>query len=449
MKQFFFLLLFSSIALGQASYDTVSAAIATEALEANHAIGMLKELALGIGHRISGSPQADQAVQWAKKTMEQLQFDNVRLEPVMVPRWVRGPIEEVTLTYAGTIKKLNACALGGSVGTPPEGITAEVVEVKSFQELASLGATAKGKIVFYNRAFERRFINTFQGYGRAVDQRWGGAIMAARSGGVAWMIRSMSSSLNDFPHTGSMGYADTLPKVPGIAISTNDAEFLGRVLKTEKNVRVTVKLACQTLSDVRSYNVLGELRGTEKPDEVIVIGGHLDSWDKGQGAHDDGSGCVQSIEALRILKSLGLKPKRTIRAVMFMNEENGLRGGRGYADTTRGKERHIAAVESDEGGFTPRGFGISDTAAYTKAKSWEPLFRAIGADRFFIGGGGADISPMGRKGVPMFGLNVDSHRYFDYHHTDADTFDKVNERELALGAACMAILSYLIAQEGL
>jgi hypothetical protein len=246
-----------------------------------------------------------------------------------------------------------------------------------------------------------------------------------------------------------MRYNDTIPKVPGAAISTLDAERLSALLKEDPETRVRIVLSCTTLPDAQSYNVMGEIRGTEFPDEVIVVGGHLDSWDKGQGAHDDAAGCVQSIEAVRLLKELGLKPKRTIRAVMFANEENGLRGGRAYAEVVRGNERHVAAIESDEGGFAPRGFGIGDSAAYAKLKRWEPAFAYLNADDFRLGGGGADIGPLARKGVPPIGLVVETHRYFEYHHSHADTFEKVNERELALGAAAMAALAYVISQEGL
>jgi Zn-dependent M28 family amino/carboxypeptidase len=246
-----------------------------------------------------------------------------------------------------------------------------------------------------------------------------------------------------------MHYQDSVLQIPVAAVSTHDAERLSELLRIEPGTKVRITLSCKTLPDVPSSNVLGELRGSERPDEVIVIGGHLDSWDKGQGAHDDGSGCVQSIEALRLLKELGLRPKRTIRAVMFMNEENGLRGGIAYAAVPRPGERHIAAIESDEGGFAPRGFSVGDSAAYVRIKAWEPLFAHIGADRISLGGGGADISPMMRAGVPGIGLNVETHRYFDHHHSDNDVVEGVNERELALGASALAILAYVIAEEGM
>lgn len=446
-----FLLLHSLPAQQLQPYDSVAFRIFRKALTDNCAYEMLYELTTKIGHRLSGSPQAAQAVEWSKTMMEQLGFDRVWLEPVMVPRWVRGNVEEASVLASRTRKPipLKVTALGGSIGTPPKGITAEVVEVTSFEELRALGEKAKGKIVFFNRPMDRSLLNTFEAYGRAVNQRGRGAIEAALAGGVAALVRSMTTRIDDVPHTGGMGYVDTIPKVPAAAISTKDAELLSKLLATEKSVMVNLKLSAQTLPDVESANVIGELRGTEKPEEVIVVGGHLDSWDKGQGAHDDGAGCVQSIEALRLLKELGLRPKRTIRAVMFMNEENGLRGGLAYAATERPGEKHIAAIESDAGGFAPRGFGVGDSAAHAQLVKWAPIFAPVGADRITLGGGGADIGPLARKGVPPIGLTVDSHRYFDYHHANNDMIEAVNERELALGAAMMAILAYVIAQEGL
>ncbi|MBF8294275.1 MAG: peptidase family protein [Bacteroidetes bacterium] len=449
-----YLILFTSSLAAQPvvvqRYDSVTNKIVREALSSNTSFDNLHSLCTTIGHRISGSPQAAQAVEWAKKKMEEYGFDNVHLEPVMVPRWVRGTVEEAYLMYSsGRRESLKITTLGGSVGTPPEGITAEIVEVKSFDELNRLGEKAKGKIVFFNRPMDRKQISTFAAYGGAVDQRGGGAIMAARAGGVAALVRSMTTRIDDFPHTGGMGYVDTVKKVPGIAISTLQAERISKLLAQGEQLKIHFKLSAQTQPDVESFNVVGELTGTEKPKEVIVIGGHLDSWDIGQGAHDDGAGCVQSIEVLRILKKLGLKPKRTIRAVMFMNEENGLRGGIGYAAKDRPGEKHIAAIESDEGGFMPRGFGIADSAAFRKIAPWAPLFASFGADLIRYGGGGADISPMGPKGIPLMSLIVDTHRYFDSHHSENDNLTAVNERELALGAAAMAILTYVMAQEGL
>lgn len=432
-------------------YGAVADSIVAMALRSNKSIELLTDLVTTTGHRFSGTEGAAKGVEWSRRTMTALGFDSVRLETVMVPRWVRGPVEEVTVraSKGRSAISLSVAALGGSIGTPQEGITAEVLEVKSFDELRALGGKAKGKIIFFNRPMDRGFVNTFRAYGEAVNQRGSGAIEAAKAGGVAALVRSMTTSINDFPHTGGMGYADSVRKVPAISVSTQDAEMLSALLNREGSVTATIRMSAATLPDVESANVIGELRGSEHPEEIIVIGGHLDSWDKGVGAQDDGAGCVQSIEALRILKALGLKPKRTIRAVMFMNEENGLRGGIAYAAKKRPGERHLVAIESDMGGFSPRGFGISDSLTYAVISTWAKVFEPIGAERIERGGGGADISPLMRAGIPGIGLLVDTQRYFDLHHTDQDILANVNERELALGSAALAILSYVISEEGL
>jgi carboxypeptidase Q len=432
------------------TYDSLSIKIIRTALGQNKAIEMLTELCTKIGPRITGSPQAANAVEWSRKKMEELGFQNVRTEPVIVKRWIRGT-ERGSYKIAGskTAKKLNLCALGGSVATPQKGITSEIIEVKSWEELTALGENARGKIVFYNRPMDRSLISLGTAYGRAVDQRSRGAIEAAKHGAVAALVRSMTTQIDDVPHTGQMNYVDSIPKIPSAAISTNNANILGSLISEGKKIIVTLKLGCDTLAAVESANVIGEIVGSEKPDEVIVIGAHLDSWDKGQGAHDDGAGCAHVIEALRLIKELDLKPKRTIRVVLFMNEENGLNGGIAYAAKDRPNEKHIAAIESDAGGFSPLGFSVSDTSAYLKLSKYAELFRPINADHIRYGGGGADIYPLMKKGVPGIGLNVDGQKYFDYHHSDNDTIDKVNERELAIGAAAMAVLAYVIAQDGI
>ena len=432
-------------------YRVLAEQIVTTALRSNRSIEMLTDLVTTTGHRFSGSPGADKGVAWSRELMTSLAFDSVWLEPVMVPRWVRGPVEKAVVHASPSrpAVELSVAALGGSIGTPPQGITAQVVEVRSFEELRAMGDKATGKIVFFNRPMDRGFVNTFRAYGGAVDQRAGGAIETAKAGGVAALVRSMTTRINDVPHTGGMGYADSIPKVPAISVSTQDAEMLSALVKSEHAVTLTITMSATSLPEVGSANVIGQLTGSEHPEEVIIVGGHLDSWDKGVGAHDDGAGCVQSIEALRILKTLGLKPKRTIRAVMFMNEENGLRGGIAYAAQKRPAERAIAAIEADMGGFAPRGFGVSDSAAYSIIASWASVFAPIGADDITFGGGGADISPMMQRGVPGIGLIVETQRYFDLHHSDDDVLDSVNERELALGSAALAILAYMISEEGL
>ncbi len=433
-----------------AEYSKVAGDIINYALPRPQAIKLLRHLTMDVGHRLSGSPEAAKAVEWGKKTMEEAGFQNVHLEPVMVPHWVRGPVERAVLLSPGPRRNLSICALGGSIATPAGGVTGEVIRVTSFDQLRKIGDAAKGKIVLFDRPFDGTKYQTFEAYGGAVNQRGSGAVEAARAGAIAALVRSMTTRADDVPHTGAMHYNDSVPKVPAAAVSLNGADLIDSLLATGAPVRVRLTLSCQTLPDAQSYNVVGELVGTERPSEVIVVGGHLDSWDKGQGAHDDGAGCCQSIEALRILRELGLKPKRTIRAVLFMNEENGLAGGRAYEEKDRPGEKPIAAIETDAGGFTPRGFGVDgDSSAVARVARWAPLLQSIDADRITRGGGGADISEMAKKGAAMIGLSVDCQRYFDYHHSDNDTFDKVNERELELGAIAISILSYVLAQQGI
>ncbi len=438
------------------SYDSLALSIIKTGLGTGQAYDMLRDFC-AIGHRLSGSPNSVRAIEWCKAKMEELKFDSVFLQKVMVPHWVRG--EENAYVLGSTIQStlanqqnipLKIASLGGSIATPPEGITAEVLEVHSFEELQAKKDSALGKIIFFNRPMDKSMIGTFAAYGGAVNQRGSGAVEAAKVGGVAALVRSMTTRLDNVPHTGSMHYQDSIPQVPGAAISTQGANYLSEMLTRQPHIQVFIKYMCETRPDTESANVIGELRGSKYPNEVVVVGGHLDSWDKGQGAHDDATGCIQAIEAVRLLKEMGLKPKRTIRAVMFMNEENGMRGGLGYAAQESAKVKHVAAIESDEGGFMPRGFGISiDSVRFLKVKKWESLFTSIQADRITQGGGGVDISPLGWQGVPTIGLQVDDQRYFDYHHSANDVFDAVNERELELGASMLAILAYVIAEEGL
>ncbi|HRG08015.1 MAG TPA: M20/M25/M40 family metallo-hydrolase, partial [Cyclobacteriaceae bacterium] len=424
-----------------------------EALSKGKSYEMLHDLCTNIGPRLSGSPGAAAAVEWSRHVMKRLDFDSVWLQPVLVPHWVRGQKEtgRIISRKQGTIP-VNVCALGGTIGTGPAGIAANIVEVKSLEELKALGtAGVKGKIVFFNRAMDPTRMNTFTAYGGAVEQRANGASEAAKYGAVAALVRSMGSNLEDYPHTGSMRYAPNVVKIPALAISTRHAELLSQILKEEKDLQVYLENHSVTLDDAPSFNVIGEIRGSEYPDEIIVVGGHLDSWDLGQGAHDDGAGCVQSIEVLRLFKQMGYKPKRTIRAVMFMNEENGLRGGLKYAELAeKNKEKHIAAIESDRGGFVPRGFTVpTDATAKAKVRSWKSLLEPYGLSDFTTEGGGADIGPLANQGVALLGFLPDSQRYFNYHHTAEDTIDKVDKRELELGAAAMAAMVYLIDQYGL
>ncbi|RMD95110.1 MAG: peptidase M28 family protein [Calditrichaeota bacterium] len=448
-------LLLSAVIYAQNSkpYTDIAQKIIRTALQQRNAYTMLHRLTKEVGPRLSGSPHAAAAVEWARQTMEQLGLQNIQLQKVMVPHWVRGNVEEASIinsSIVGTVP-LTVCALGGSVGTPELGVVGEVIEVHNFDEVQSLGETARGKIIFYNRPLDPTLMNTFQAYGGAVEQRTRGAIEAAKVGAVAVLVRSMTTRLDDVPHTGAMRYAKDVAKIPAAAISTEDANFLSQLLKREKNVQVRLTLSCKTLPEVPSANVIGEIPGSEKPDEVILLGAHLDSWDKGEGAHDDGAGCVQVLEALRLIKELDLHPKRTIRVVLFMNEENGLRGAQKYAEMVKQNgPKHIVAIESDRGGFAPRGFSIRAKGKdFERLARWSYLFESMDASKFTPGFGGADISRLAPTGTINIGLMVDSHRYFDYHHSDNDTFDKVNERELELGAAAMAILSYVLAMEGI
>lgn len=405
-----------------------------------------------IGGRLSGSPQAEKAVQYMLEKCRSYGFDTVYLQPVMVPHWVRGEKETARIGSAGKSIGVRICALGGSVATPPAGLEAEVVEVHSLAELKQLGEQKlKGRIVFFNRPMDPTHFHTGTAYGGAGDQRGSGPAEAARYGAVGVVVRSLTLAYDDIPHTGMTRYNDSLPMIPACAISTRGAEELSRLLKPgSRPVTFYFKQSCRTLPDVLSYNVIAEIRGSEKPEEVIIAGGHLDSWDNGDGAHDDGAGCVQSIEALRLIRKLGLKPKRTLRAVLFMNEENGTRGGIEYARVASldKHRKHIAAIESDAGGFTPRAFGVEDTNAVNHMKPWLGLFQPYGIEQIRKGGGGVDIGPLRPQGTVLIGYSPDSQRYFDIHHTEADTFDKVNKRELELGAAAISALLWMISEEG-
>ena len=411
----------------------------------------LRHLTQQVGPRLSGSEGAAKAVLYTESVMKAEGFDNVFLQNVMVPHWVRGAKEKAYIIVGKQKTSVPLAALGGSIATPKGGIRAKVIEVKTFAELRQLGTEkVKGKIVFFNRPMDPTTIGTFEAYGGAVEQRGAGASEAAKLGAMGAIVRSMTTRLDDFPHTGSMRYASGAPMIPAAAISTNAAELLSKTLLSNPEAEFSFEQFSETLPDAPSHNVIGELKGGSNPDQYIVVGGHLDSWDFAQGAHDDGSGCVQSIEAVRLLKVLGYKPKNTLRAVMFMNEENGLKGGVAYADSARSKkETHIAAIESDRGGFTPLGFGIvGKPAQKSKIVAWQQLFAPYGLHEIGPGGGGADIGPLAQQGTVLLGLIPDSQRYFDYHHAASDTFETVSKRELELGGAAMAAIIYLIDKYG-
>lgn len=410
----------------------------------------LRYLCKQVGPRLSGSPQAQQSVEATARMLKEAGADTVFLQPCMVPHWERGAKEQGVVTYGGKQKALNVCALGMSIGTPAAGIKAGVIEVRNFEELEKLpDATVKGKIVFFNYPMRPELIQG--GYGDAVRYRSNGPVAAAKKGAVAVMIRSVTHSLDNYPHTGTTRYDDAVKKIPAFACSTMDAEWLSKQLKLRMPVQLFLKSNCKQGPDVLSYNVVGEIRGSEKPEEIITAGGHLDSWDLGEGAHDDGAGCVQSIEVIRAIKALGLKPKRTIRAVMFMNEENGLRGGNAYAEYAKAhNENHIFAVESDAGGFGVQTLGISGQPhQYAKIKSWEKLFKPFGIYELSEGGGGADIGPLKLLGTVLSGVNPGTQRYFDHHHAANDVFEAVHKRELELGAFSMVAICWLVSEYGL
>ena len=408
----------------------------------------LRDLTQNIGGRLSGSPEAAEAVVWGEKLMNQIGLDSVWLQPVMVPHWVRGEKESASYTSNGIQKKVPICALGFSIPTPEKGISASVIEVQTLEEAAALGNKMTGKIVFFNRPFDNTLLNTFSAYGGCVDQRVQGAAICGKFGAKGVIVRSMTNSIDDFPHTGTMTYND-LPRaqyIPAAAISSKAANALSTDLKKNPNLKFFFKQSCQTLPDAPSYNVVGEITGTETPENIFVVGGHLDSWDLGEGAHDDGTGIVQSLEVAYLFKKNKIRPKNTIRIVFFMNEENGTRGAKKYAALAKtNNENHIGGIESDAGGHTPRGFSIQANTANTKLlQSWKKLLAPYGLHDLDAGGSGADIAPLQGENVTLVGYRPDSQRYFDYHHTSRDTFDKVNKRELALGSASIASLVYLM-----
>ena len=421
-----------------------------EALANGNSYEWLDYLSNQIGGRLSGSINYDRSVKWGMGELEMINLDSVWLQPVMIPKWVRGAPEYAHIESSpGNTISVPIAALGGSISTPSIGISANVIEVKNFKELKMIGKDSiRGKIIFYNRPMDPTLINTFQAYGGSVNQRTQGAVEAAKLGAVGVIVRSMTTSLDDYPHTGSM-YYDGLSlnqRIPAAAISTNGAELLSSMLSLNPNIKFFFRQNSKNFPDVLSHNVIAQINGSEKPDEIILIGGHLDSWDLGDGSHDDGAGIVQSMEVLRILKDLNYSPKRTIRVVLFANEENGLRGGTKYAEAARlNNEKHFFALESDAGGFTPRGFSFDTSEKEFKTiKKFENLFIKYGMDNFFIGGSGADIGPLKNGEVILAGLRPDTQRYFDYHHAASDTFDKINKRELELGAAAMTALVYLL-----
>jgi len=421
--------------------------IVTTAHADRDAYKKLSHLTDRIGHRLSGSPELDRAIAWAAQAMKDDGHD-VHTEKVMVPHWVRG-VEAAELK-APIARPLHVLGLGGTIGTPKGGITAPVVVVHNWDELEAKHEAVKGAIVLYDVAMPKWTEEKGSGYGETVEYRGRGASRAAKLGAVAVLMRSVTAHSLNTLHTGAMNYEDGIAKIPALAVTVEDSTLIAR-LAAEGPVTVHLRAEDQMLPDAPSANVIGELRGREHPEEVVVIGGHIDSWDVGQGAHDDGSGAVTMMQALTTIRKLGLVPRRTIRVVLFTNEENGLRGGRAYAkDHAAELPNTVLAVESDSGGFAPRGFSVAskpEVQDRMKARVTEitSLLSSISATRVTVGHGGADIGPMGPAGVPMLGLDTDGRTYFDIHHTDADTLDKVDPAALADDVAAVAALAYVVA----
>ncbi|PCJ67754.1 MAG: peptidase M28 family protein [Bacteroidetes bacterium] len=437
-------------------YDTsdslVVRSIFDEALLRGQSYNQLNYLCKVIGHRITGSQQADDAVEWAQQEVIRYNVSSVSKQSVIANHWVRGDKEWVAISEDVDLL-LNACALGGSVGTDGP-LQAQVVEVSGMDELSRFKeGDLEGKIVFLNEPMDRSKINTFHAYGACVAQRYAGASEASKYGAVAVLVRSMTTLTDIHPHTGSMGYREGVKKIPAAAISTQDADILHGYIEDMGAATVTMNLNCYTNnSKTYTHNLIAEIKGSENPEQVIVFGAHIDSWDKGEGAHDDGAGVVQCMEVLRLFKEVGIKPKNTIRMVLYMNEENGNKGGKTYASRAKQNgENHICAIETDRGGFSPRGFSIDGREdQIANIAEWTELLEPYGLHYFKKGYGGVDIGPLKSEenrvnnNLMLLGLYPDSQRYFDYHHSETDVFENVNQRELELGGASMASMVYLI-----
>ncbi len=429
-------------------YFKIAQQIVESALRENRGFEYLRELC-EIGPRLSGSENSMNAINWAYEKMKALGFDKVWLQPVMVPHWERGNVELCTVLDLN--KNLSVLALGGSIATPPQGIISGVIEVKTFEELEKRKEEVKGKFVFFSRSLDQGIINTFSGYGGAVNQRVKGAIEASKYGAVGVLVRSITTKHDNVPHTGVMDYSDTIPKIPAAALGNIDADFLSDALINNPDLKIELKLNCQTLPDAQSYNVIGEIQGTELPDEIILVGGHFDSWDVGCGAHDNGAGCIQTLEVLDLMKRLDIKLKRTLRCVFFINEENGVRGATeyaNYADTSA--QTHLAVIESDRGAFTPIGFyAETDSTEILKLlQSWLPVLEKANIEWIRKGGSGVDVQKIKNAKLHM-GYVPDDQRYMDFHHSANDVFEAVHPREFELGSAAIAIMAYLLSEEGL
>jgi carboxypeptidase Q len=446
----------SAVAFPQADDSVMIKKISDEILFNGKAYANLHTLCKSVGQRLSGSQGMYKGEEWGLKTLKDAGAEKAYLQECMVPHWTRGAKEEArfkTSNRSGD-PSFSVLAIGNSVGTGKAGILAKVIEVKNFDELNRRKDEVKGKIVFYNYAFNKTLLRG--AYGDAVRYRAGGASAAAKYGALAVIVRSVTGAFDDNPHTGALRYNDSFPKIPAVAISTKAAENLSNYLKGKyATADLFLRTECVMLADTIGHNVIGEIKGTEFPGEIITIGGHMDSWDPAEGASDDGTGMVQSIEILRVFNAIGYKPKRTIRIVLFANEENGGKGAAKYAEEAKSKnEKYIMAMESDGGAEYPRGFGCGMTAAqYAKVETWKKYFIPYDADKFSFsegGGGGADIGPLQTNfKTAQFGLNTTGQRYFDLHHSAVDVFENVNAQELNLGAAVMAAMVYLVDKYGL
>jgi carboxypeptidase Q len=431
-------------------YGDIAARLLEAARTDSLAHERLRHLCDSIGPRLSGSKAMEEAVRWTADLMRKDGLDSVRIEPVMVPHWVRGA-ESATLVEPREAP-LRMLGLGNSVGTPPEGITAEVVVAADFDALEALGERVRGRIVLFNRPMQAFDPATGTGYGEAVAYRVNGPSRASALGAVACLVRSVTARSLATPHTGMLRYAEDIPPIPAAAISTEDAETLARLFADGERVVVRLRMEARFEDDAPSHNVVGEITGSELPGEIVLLGAHLDSWDVGHGAHDDGGPCLAVVEALRLIRAAGLRPRRTLRAVLFTNEENGLRGGRAYADTHSVEvPLHRFAIETDSGAFRPLGFTTPAPTDSAGAARWElqrqvlALLDPVGAGRLSPGGGGADITPLEERGVPVMGLDVDMSTYFDIHHTEADTFDKVVKEDLDLCVGVLAVVGFVLA----
>jgi len=415
----------------------------------SRAYEILAHLSDNIGARLTATPQAEEAIRWTTAKLRSWGLE-VRNEAVLVPRWQRGAEQAHLVSHMN--QRIVLTTLGGSVATPPQGLTAEVVAVRSYDDLKALGEAARGKIVLYNNPMDRTLVESgraFEAYSQAVPFRGGGASRAAEYGAVAALVRSVTTFSLRTPHTGAMRYDSRLPKIPVAAVTTEDAELIQRLLHKGETVRMHLVLTPRQLDSVVSSNVVADLKGSERPEEIVLIGAHLDSWDLGTGAIDNGSGVAMIMETMRLLRELGLTPRRTIRAVLFMNEENGLRGARSYFVRHRAElEHHVAAVESDAGTSMPQGFitTLDEDSIARISRLLQPLERLDATRLTHANQTGADTSPLTGAGVPGFGLATESLHYFDYHHTPADTLDKVNPRELAMNSAAVAVLAWTLAE---